>query len=71
MADERPMGQFSWQLGVKCPRCKETFDAVDRDAENDYVIAKRVFSNDWDGVAGIELTCPLCEYEFEIGGIEY
>ena len=59
--------KFTW----KCPKCKEDFDAVDQDSENDYIIAKKVFSNDWDAVAGCELTCPSCKHTFQRGGIEY
>lgn len=67
-----PIGMLSWQLTVKCPECKESFDAVDQDSEGgDYVIAKKVFTNDWDSVAGCDLTCPSCKHEFQLGGIEY
>lgn len=69
--ETKPIGRLSWELYVDCPLCKGTFDAVDGDAENDYVIAEKVFSNAWDDVAGCELTCPHCEHEFQIGGIEY
>lgn len=68
----KPIGVLSWQLSVECPKCNEDFDAVDQDAESgDYVIAKKVFSNDWDAAAGCELTCPSCKHEFQLGGIEY
>lgn len=67
----KPVGRLSWELYVDCPRCNETFDVVDTDAENDYVIAKRIFSNKWDDVAGCDLTCPKCEHEFQIGGVDY
>ena len=68
----KPIGVLDWQLSVECLKCKEDFDAVDQDSESgDYEIAKKVFSNDWDAVAGCELTCPSCEHTFQLGGIEY
>lgn len=67
----KPMGSFSWCLDVECPQCKEEFDAAAQDAEGDCVIAKKIFNNDWDSVAGCELTCPNCGHEFQIGGVEY
>lgn len=70
-AKTKPIGYLDWQLNVDCPRCQDNFDAVDVDAQNGYIIAKRVFSNQWDDVAGCELTCPNCGHEFELGGIEY
>lgn len=66
-----PIGVLSWGLEVECPHCKEDFDAVAQDSENDYVIANKIFNNDWDSVAGCGLTCPHCEHEFQIGGVEY
>jgi C4-type Zn-finger protein len=66
-----PVGRLSWELYVDCPECDETFDAVDVDAENDYVIAKQIFSNNWDAVAGCDITCPSCGHEFQMGRVEY
>lgn len=66
-----PIGIISWSLDVKCPKCKEHFDAVEQDADGDYVIATKIFNNDWNSVAGCELTCPNCKHEFQIGGVEY
>ena len=67
----KPKAQLWWQLSVECPQCKSDFDAVEQDAQNDSTLARLVFSNKWDGAAGHELTCPVCECEFEISGIEY
>jgi len=66
-----PIGILSWSLDVECPKCKEDFDAVEQDADGDYVIATKIFNNDWNSVAGCELTCPNCKHEFQIGGVEY
>lgn len=66
-----PIGIISWQLNVECPKCEEEFDVVGQDANRDYVIATKIFNNDWDSVAGCDVTCPNCEHEFQIGGIEY
>ena len=66
-----PIGVLSWSLVVECPHCKKDFDAVAQDSDMDYTIAKKIFNNQWDGVAGCELTCPSCSHEFQIGGVEY
>jgi uncharacterized Zn finger protein (UPF0148 family) len=71
MEGTRPVARLSWNLYVDCPKCDTSFDVVDTDSENDYVIAKKVFSNKWDDVEGCEITCPHCEHEFELGKIEY
>lgn len=67
----RPIGRLSWHLFVDCPCCKEAFNAATVDAENDYVITRLIFNNEWDQVPGCDLTCPNCEHEFQIGEIEY
>lgn len=67
----RPVARLSWDLYVECPSCGEDFNIVDHDSDNDYSVAKKVFTNGWDKVEGHEVTCPKCEHEFELGGIEY
>ena len=69
--ESKPIGRLSWNLYVECPRCEETFDVVDFDSANDCVISLKVFNNQWDDVAGCDLTCQKCQHEFQIGGIEY
>lgn len=64
-----PIARLSWELYVDCPHCGATFDAVTVDHENS--IARRVFTNAWDDVKGVEIECPKCDKEFELGVIEY
>lgn len=66
-----PTARLDWSLRVDCPHCNERFDVVDFDSENDNVIATKIFNNQWDDVAGCEVTCPKCEHEFAIGKVEY
>jgi hypothetical protein len=62
---------LDWSLTVTCPGCGQEFDVVEQDSCNDYVIAKKIFSNDWDAVEGCVITCEECEVEFELEGVEY
>lgn len=69
MNDGRQKLQLSYQLSADCPQCKSEFDACDQDGEAE--LSHALFNNDWDKPAGFELTCPICEHEFQIAGIEH
>ena len=60
-----------WSLDVECPHCKDSFDLVDTDSDNDYSIANKIFNNQWDALNGKEVQCPNCCKEFELEKVEY
>ena len=61
---------LSWSLDVECPGCKEDIDLSACDTD-DYSIARRIFTNEWDKLQGHEITCPHCAHEFTLDGVEY
>ena len=66
---DRPVVVLSWSLTLDCPKCDEWIDVADLDQEN--TVARKIFNNQWDKVAGEEITCPHCGHEFEIGEVIY
>ena len=67
-----PTIRLDFSLYVYCPHCKAHFDIAD----SGYVyerdeITTAVFNNRWGDVKGMEVTCPSCEKEFTVDGIEY
>ena len=66
-----PTARLEWYLYVECPKCKEDFDLVDQDSNNDYNLAYKIFTNRWDDVKGYECVCDHCGYEFDLDGVEY
>ena len=66
-----PVAQLDWSLYVDCPSCDESFDLADTDHDTDYTLSKKIFNNQWDRVKGHEVTCPHCNHEFTLGGVEY
>ena len=66
--------QLDFQLYVKCPSCGESFDmqdetSTDQDELQECVI-NLVFNNKWDDTA-CGVTCPECDKEFTVKGVEY
>ena len=61
---------LSWSLDVECPGCKKDIDLSDCDTD-DFSIARRIFTNEWDKLQGHEITCPHCTHEFALDSVEY
>ena len=56
---------------MDCPKCELSNNLASglHDVEHD--IARRIFTNEWDKLAGWEVTCEGCGHEFLLGGVEY
>ena len=54
-------------LSVDCPHCNNEFDAFDQDDGGN--ILHPIFNNEWKKLEGCEITCPICETEFELGEV--
>jgi len=65
------IANLDWSLAVDCPNCEVNIDLVKYDSNNDYLIANRIFKNEWDKLAGYEITCPHCAHEFKLDNVEY
>ena len=67
----RPTALLDWGLYVDCPKCSLSNNLASglHDVEHD--IARRIFTNEWDKLAGWEVTCEGCGHEFLLGGVEY
>jgi phage FluMu protein Com len=68
---EKPTASLSWSLDVDCPACNESNDLASGDHDYDHEIVGRIFSNQWDSLAGWEVRCEHCGHEFEIDKVEY
>lgn len=67
----RPTALLDWSLHVDCPKCAGSNDLASCRHDVEHDIARRIFTNDWDKLAGWEVTCEHCEHEFLLGGVEY
>jgi transcription initiation factor IIE alpha subunit len=67
---EKSVVTFRWSLDTTCPHCGEDIDLSDNDAENEYYLSKKIFSNKWPDVEDEEVTCPLCGNDFLIESVE-
>ena len=68
---KRPVAQLDWSLTVYCPACDESNDLASGQHDSEDSIARYIFSNDWDKLAGWEVTCEHCGREFTIERVEY
>lgn len=63
--------QLDYSLYVKCPDCGDSFDLLYEDYCSDAdAMTRPLFNNIWDD-AYCTATCPECDCEFEVKGIEY
>ena len=67
----KPTALLEWSLHVDCPKCEEANDLASREHDGENSIAHHIFRNDWDKLAGWEVTCEHCEHEFMIERVEY
>ena len=67
--EPRPIATLDFTLYVECPDCKEDFNIIDQDDHDLFTLG--LFNNRWDGLKGAEVTCPKCDHQFEIFGVEY
>ena len=67
----RPTARLDWSLYVNCPKCDESNDLARAEHDCEHDIARRIFMNEWDKLAGWEVTCEHCGHEFLLGGVEY
>ncbi|OLP04615.1 hypothetical protein [Rhodoferax antarcticus] len=66
-----PTATLDWSLRVECPKCKHENDLADGVHDTENTIARHIFSNDWDKLAGWGVTCQHCAHEFTLGCVEY
>lgn len=57
------------ELYVHCPHCAYYFDLIEQEQDNQFVSA--ICSNKWNQVSGIDVTCPECEQDFNLKGVEW
>jgi hypothetical protein len=62
---------LNWSLYVDCPNCKSRNDLSDAHHDVEYHIARRIFTNEWDKLAGWEVVCDSCGHEFLLDGVVY
>lgn len=60
---------LEYSVNVECPKCEESTDLVDND--DDHIVSRAIFSNNWDALKGHEVTCEHCGHEFKIEKVEY
>lgn len=68
---KKPTALLEWSLYVRCPKCSENNDLALARHDCEHDIARRIFTNKWDKLAGWEVTCEHCDHEFLLGGVEY
>jgi hypothetical protein len=68
---EQPTAHLEWGLNVECPACEENNDLARSPHDDEYRIAKRIFTDHWDSLQGWEVTCEHCKHEFKIEKVEY
>jgi hypothetical protein len=62
---------LDWSLYVDCPNCELSNNLASAKHDAEYDIARRIFTNDWDKLAGWEVTCEGCGHEFLLDGVQY
>lgn len=67
----KPTALLDWGLHVDCPKCRLSNDLASGLHDGEFNIARLIFSNAWDKLEGLEVTCEGCEHEFAIQGVEY
>jgi endogenous inhibitor of DNA gyrase (YacG/DUF329 family) len=60
--------RFSYSVIGKCEKCGKKIDLEDQN--DDARFTKRIFSNEFECVKGLEVTCPHCGQEMKVDGIE-
>ena len=66
-----PIAQLEWGLRVYCPKCGESNDLSESQHDTEHGIAKHIFGNAWDKLAGWEVECEHCKHAFNIENVEY
>ena len=67
----RPTALLDWGLYVDCPKCELSNNLASTLHDVEHDIARRIFTNEWDKLAGWEVTCEGCGHEFLLGCVEY
>jgi hypothetical protein len=67
----KPTALLDWGLYVDCPKCELSNNLASWRHDVEHDIARRIFTNKWDKLAGWEVTCEGCGHEFLLGGVEY
>jgi hypothetical protein len=62
---------LDWSLYVDCPNCECNNDLARPGHDIEHDIARRIFTNEWDKLAGWEVTCEHCGHQFLLDGVEY
>ena len=68
---ENPTALLEWSLHVDCPKCTLSNDLASLRHDVEHDIARRIFTNEWDKLAGWKVTCEGCGHEFLLGSVEY
>jgi len=61
---------LSWSLDIECPKCNEDNDLYDTFHNPEDHIAHCIFTNQWDILEGLEVTCEHCGYVFPLDKVE-
>lgn len=69
--DKQPTALLDWSLYVDCPECELSNNLASCLHDSEYDIARRIFTNEWDKLAGWEVTCEGCGHKFLLDGVEY
>jgi ribosomal protein S27E len=68
---KKPTARLEWSLYVDCPKCGDSNDIADPNHDTEHGIAQAIFTNDWDKLQKLEVTCEHCRHEFQIDRVEY
>jgi hypothetical protein len=68
---KKPTATLDWSLSVDCPKCGESNDLARAQHDTEHNIAQAIFTNDWDKLHDLEVTCEYCRHEFQIDRVEY
>lgn len=60
-----------WALDVSCPECDQNNDLSQTCHDPEGLIADHIFSNRWNQVEGLEVTCKFCGHVFKLDKVEY
>lgn len=68
-------GTLNITLFVDCPKCGESIDLMEKDAENDYVLGESIFGGNFhdyrEAGLGYDYICPRCKCEFVLNKVEW
>lgn len=62
---------LEWSLHVACPACSQSNDIARANHDTENMIARHIFTDQWQRLEQWEVTCEHCNHEFTIDKVVY